>query len=322
LGISHADSLCRRGRLDEARRLVEVVEEANSNPGAGVSAFTALPRALLALETGDAGAAEALCDLLSGSLLKDMPDHCPIHWIWVWKVRAELALDKGQVDVAAELAVRMSTRAAKAGIVHPAVGPWADTAMAAFLRAGRHDDAEGLARYLETVTAAWPGRWPPSVAEGGRAGLAEVRKEYQEAEGHHRRAIDLLEEVQLPLASVRALVGYGMFLRRSGRPAQARTPLGRAVEEAHACGATRLAAHALVELHASGGRRGRGGNPELSHQEQRTAKLAAQGATNAEIAATLAVSVKTVEHYLSSTYRKLGIRSRRELPDADGTFRT
>jgi DNA-binding NarL/FixJ family response regulator len=93
--------------------------------------------------------------------------------------------------------------------------------------------------------------------------------------------------------------------------------LGRAVENAHTCGATRLEDQALVQLRASGGRRGRGRGPELSSQEQRTATLAAQGATNAEIAAALAVSVKTVEHYLSSTYAKLGISSRHELPKVD-----
>ena len=161
------------------------------------------PELLLALETGDAGTAESFCELLSGSLLKDMPEHCPIHWIWVWKLRSELALDRGLVNLAADLAVRMSTRAAKAGIIDPAVVPWSDTAMAAFLRSGRYQDAQGLARHLEIVTAAWPRRWPRSVAESGRAGLAEVRKEHEEAEGHHRRAIDLLEDAQLPLALVR-----------------------------------------------------------------------------------------------------------------------
>jgi DNA-binding CsgD family transcriptional regulator len=41
--------------------------------------------------------------------------------------------------------------------------------------------------------------------------------------------------------------------------------------------------------------------------------MAARGATNAEIAAVLGVSPKTVEHYLSDIYSKLGVRSRRQL---------
>ena len=41
--------------------------------------------------------------------------------------------------------------------------------------------------------------------------------------------------------------------------------------------------------------------------------LAMEGASNEEIANRLFISVKTVEHHLTSAYSKLGIRSRKEL---------
>jgi len=49
---------------------------------------------------------------------------------------------------------------------------------------------------------------------------------------------------------------------------------------------------------------------------QRVAGMAADGTANTVIAQTLYVTPKTVELHLSSAYRKLGIRSRRELPAA------
>jgi DNA-binding NarL/FixJ family response regulator len=44
--------------------------------------------------------------------------------------------------------------------------------------------------------------------------------------------------------------------------------------------------------------------------------MAAEGRTNREIAQALFVTPKTVELHLSSVYRKLGIRSRSQLPGA------
>jgi len=42
--------------------------------------------------------------------------------------------------------------------------------------------------------------------------------------------------------------------------------------------------------------------------------LAAEGTSNAEIAQSLSVTVKTVEMHLTHAYRKLGIKGRAELP--------
>lgn len=57
----------------------------------------------------------------------------------------------------------------------------------------------------------------------------------------------------------------------------------------------------------------------LTPTEERVAELAAQGLRNAEIAARLHVTRKTVEATLSRVYRKLGIRSRTELARRETT---
>ena len=56
------------------------------------------------------------------------------------------------------------------------------------------------------------------------------------------------------------------------------------------------------------------GADALTSGEQRVVTLAVNGHTNAEIAKALFVSEKTVEGHLRRAYRKLGIRSRRDLP--------
>ena len=58
------------------------------------------------------------------------------------------------------------------------------------------------------------------------------------------------------------------------------------------------------------------GAAALTASERRVADLAAGGETNRDIAQALYVTPKTVEVHLSNAYRKLGIRSRRELAGA------
>jgi DNA-binding CsgD family transcriptional regulator len=58
------------------------------------------------------------------------------------------------------------------------------------------------------------------------------------------------------------------------------------------------------------------GVESLTPSERRVADLAAAGRTNRDVAQELFVTPKTVEVHLSNAYRKLGIRSRRELAGA------
>jgi DNA-binding CsgD family transcriptional regulator len=51
----------------------------------------------------------------------------------------------------------------------------------------------------------------------------------------------------------------------------------------------------------------------LTPAEQRVVELVAAGCANREVAATLFLSVKTVESVLTGVYRKLGVRSRTQL---------
>ncbi|MGH2953153.1 MAG: ATP-binding protein [Solirubrobacterales bacterium] len=133
------------------------------------------------------------------------------------------------------------------------------------------------------------------------------------------QAVSVLEASAAELERARALADLGAARRRAGERKASREPLRRALELAHECGGVALEAWAHEELLATGARPRRrpvSGLEALTPTEQRVATMAAEGLSNREIAATLFVSLKTVEMHLSHTYRKLDLSSRSELPRA------
>jgi DNA-binding NarL/FixJ family response regulator len=116
------------------------------------------------------------------------------------------------------------------------------------------------------------------------------------------------------LARTRLL--YGEWLRRLQRQRDARDQLRLAYGLFTEFGMSGFAERAEAELLATG-ERARKRTVEtrfdLTPQESRISELAAQGATNQDIAGQLFISPATVEYHLSKVYRKLGIRSRTKL---------
>jgi DNA-binding CsgD family transcriptional regulator len=110
----------------------------------------------------------------------------------------------------------------------------------------------------------------------------------------------------------------GRALHKEGHDDQAIEVLRVAGDGAHNLDAPLLAEETVAQLRACGSRPVRlaqRGIESLTPAQLRTVRLAASGSTNTEIARTLFISVKTVESHLARGYRKLGVRSRRELAD-------
>jgi ATP/maltotriose-dependent transcriptional regulator MalT len=100
---------------------------------------------------------------------------------------------------------------------------------------------------------------------------------------------------------------------------EAREHLRKGVDLAHQCGASALATRGNEELAATGAHPRSvmlSGLESLTASERRVAQMAAEEASNKEIAQALFVTVTTVEVHLSRVYRKLDIESRRQLASA------
>ena len=173
-------------------------------------------------------------------------------------------------------------------------------------------DEAGARRELDAALA-WAHTWGTpaylgqaltvrGLLEGGEAGIATLRS-----------AVEQLERSPARRELARSLVELGGALRRSGRRVEAREPLRTALDLAAAGGLVLTAERAREELRATGARVHRDhatGVASLTPSERRIAERAAAGASNAEIAQALFVTVKTVEMHLSRAYRKLDIESR------------
>jgi len=176
---------------------------------------------------------------------------------------------------------------------------------------------ENSARLMSNFLALARSWGAPSAVARALRELGELRGE--EGIPDLEAAVAAVEGSPARLELAKALAALGRALRHARRPADAREPLRRALELADACGAAALAEDVRTELYAAGARprtAALSGAGALTASERRVAALAAEGSSNRDIAQTLFVTPKTVEVHLSNAYRKLGIRSRRELTGA------
>jgi len=302
------------GNLSEVRRRRGALREAEADARAGVAAaegWTAMvPAGALAaclLDQGRVG--EAWQALAAGGLTGPIGPAPPLTEALLVRMRVRAAGGEDDECLA-------DWRDALARPVRGApAASWIENQLAAAEVLRARGDASTARRVVgDALDGAR--RWgsPGAIGEGLRA-VARVGGDADAIE-LLRDAVGMLERSPARLIQAQALVDLGAALRRRSDRRESRAPLKEGLVLADACGADGVAERARLELAASGIRVSRGthgGASLLTASERRIADLAVAGASNAEIAQSLFVTVKTVEFHLTNIYRKLRITKRAQL---------
>jgi RNA polymerase sigma factor (sigma-70 family) len=179
-------------------------------------------------------------------------------------------------------------------------------------RVGAYELASETDLHLRGRASASGTDWALGIAARSHALVMDDKH----ADDLYVEAIERLARTRVAIDLARAHLLYGEWLRRQRRRRNARDELRVAHEMFTDFGMEAFAERARVELAASGEtarKRTVQTLDQLTPQESRIARLAAEGRTNKEIAAQLFISTNTVEYHLHKAFRKLDVKTRTQL---------
>jgi len=229
------------------------------------------------------------------------------------RARGITALLAHEPERAAESLRTVWEHTQREGVDEPGVFPVAPELVEALVELGEHDEALAVTTRLRKLSEEQAHPWGLATAKRCAA-LIELR-DPAAYEGAARELVDAAGaygELGLRFDRARSLRSLGRAERRLKKWAAARRSLEQAAEAFDELGSTGWAEEVRAELERVGGRRPQR-ESELTPAERRVVELAANGASNKEIAQALFVSVHTVETHLTHSYAKLGVRSRAQL---------
>jgi DNA-binding CsgD family transcriptional regulator len=184
-------------------------------------------------------------------------------------------------------------------------------AIEAMIALGRLADALPLVESLELYGARLDRPWMLAVGARGRSMLQAAEGNLVDAEATLRQALVHHDRLPMPFERARTQLFLGQVLRRQRKKNLAAITLREAFATFSELGTPLWANRVGAELKRTDAPRTH--DSDLTPSELRVARLAASGKTNKDIASALFISPKTVEHNLSSVYRKLAVRTRSEL---------
>ncbi|MDG4782420.1 LuxR C-terminal-related transcriptional regulator [Micromonospora sp. WMMD961] len=243
------------------------------------------------------------------SLLSQIPRRAGSHDTGIAGMVAAAALHNatGRYDLAVE-AAREAVRSEHPGFTGSALIELVEAAV----RAGDQHLAARTTVQLAQRTTRAGSDWALGVHATAEALICKD----QHAEASYREAIERLGRSGLLDRLARAELLYGEWLRRRNRRIEARVQLRAASRHFGEVGADAFVQRARRELLATGEKAPKqpnGSRRQLTPRETQVASLARAGLSNAEIAAQLFISPRTVEYHLYKAFPKLGVMSRAKL---------
>jgi len=254
-------------------------------------------------------------------------------------VCAELALDEGRAQQAADIAERYLRRANPDNCAE--LGAGLELMVRAQIALNRLPDAAAQIERLETICQRINFKRGQAALNYLKGLLHAARGEREAARRHLEDAADFYLECEAPYESGRARVALAQTLVDAGRKEEGCDQARRAMRLLERIGAQTEAQRASACLQRVeperggntggniGGNTGEntGGNtgdnavkiaggkaaagcPGLTPREQQVLRMIAQGHTNAEIAARLFLSEHTIHRHVSNILTKLGLPSR------------
>jgi DNA-binding CsgD family transcriptional regulator len=195
------------------------------------------------------------------------------------------------------------------GIGEPGAFPFTPDLIEAWAATGQLDRAADRLAWLQDAAARLDHPWARITSGRAEAALRLAQRDPGAAIRAVAAVIPEARERGLPFELGRCLLVLGTAQRKARQRRAAAATLDEAAAAFDRLGARRWQALAQAQR----ARLAPGHDDSLTPAERRIADLVATGHTNPEIAATLYVSVKTVEANLTRIYRKLGLRSRVDL---------
>ncbi len=195
------------------------------------------------------------------------------------------------------------------GISEPGCYPFTPDLIEAWAATGHLGAAAGRLTWLRDAAERVDNPWARITSGRAEAVLRLAERDPARAVAAVAAVIPEARDLRLPFELGRCLLILGTAQRKARQRREAAASLDEAIATFGRLGAARW--QELAE--AQRARLAPGRDDSLTPAEQRIADLVAAGHSNPEIAATLFISVKTVEANLTRIYRKLGLRGRVDL---------